>query len=68
MGIGAEGNWFGVLEASGQESTEHGKFVGWEASRGGMKVGRTQDTLLSGLLFGITPPTFILPLEAPDPW
>ena len=31
-----------------------------------MKVGRIKDPLYKDSYFGITPPTFILPFEAPD--
>ena len=37
-----------------------------EASKGGMKVGRIKDPLYKDSYFGITPPTFIPPFEAPD--
>ena len=37
-----------------------------EASKGGMKVGRIKDPLYKDSYFGITPPTFIPPLEAPE--
>ena len=36
------------------------------ASKGGMKVGRIKDPLYKDSYFGITPPTFIPPFEAPD--
>ena len=37
-----------------------------EASKGGMKVGRIKDPLYKDSYFGITPPTFIPPFEAPE--
>ena len=37
-----------------------------EASKGGTKVGRMKDPLYKDSYLGITPPTFILPFEAPD--
>ena len=37
-----------------------------EASKGGTKVGRMKDPLYMDSYLGITPPTFILPFEAPD--
>ena len=39
---------------------------GLEASKGGMKVGRIKDPLHKDSYFGITPPTFIPPFEAPE--
>ena len=39
-----------------------------EASKGGMKVGRIKDPLYKDSYFGITPPTFIPPFEAPELW
>ena len=33
-----------------------------------MKLGRIKDPLYKDSYFGITPPTFIPPFEAPDPW
>ena len=38
-----------------------------EASKGGTKVGRMKDPLYKDSYLGITPPTFILPFEAPEP-
>ena len=37
-----------------------------EASKGGTKVGRMKDPLHKDSYSGITPPTFILPFEAPE--
>ena len=37
-----------------------------EASKGGTKVGRMKDPLYKDFYLGITPPTFILPFEAPE--
>ena len=37
-----------------------------EASKCGMKVGRIKDPLYKDSYFGITPPTFIPPFEAPE--
>ena len=37
-----------------------------EASKGGTKVGRMKDPLYKDSYLGITPPTFILPFEAPE--
>ena len=37
-----------------------------QASKAGMKVGRIKDPLYKDSDFGITPPTFIPPFEAPD--
>ena len=37
-----------------------------EASKGGMKVGRIKDPFCKDSYFGITPPTFIPPFEAPE--
>ena len=37
-----------------------------EASKGGMKVGRIKDPLYKDSYYGITPPNFIPPFEAPD--
>ena len=37
-----------------------------EASKAGTKVGRMKDPLYKDSYLGITPPTFILPFEAPD--
>ena len=37
-----------------------------EASKRGMKVGRIKDPLYKDSYFGITPPAFIPPFEAPD--
>ena len=52
-------------DASRQDIVEDIKLV-LEASTGGMKVGRITDPLYKDSYFGITPPTFILPVEAPD--
>ena len=38
-----------------------------EASKGGMKVRRIKDPLYKDSYFGIIPPTFIPPFEAPEP-
>ena len=38
-----------------------------EASKGGRKVGRIKGPLYKDAYLGITPPTFILPFEAPEP-
>ena len=37
-----------------------------ETSKGGTKVGRMKDPLYKDSYLGITPPTFILPFEAPE--
>ena len=37
-----------------------------EASKAGMKVGRTKDPLDKASYFGIPPPAFIPPFEAPE--
>ena len=42
------------------------KSLNLEASKGGMKVGRIKDPLYKDSYFGIRPPTFIPPFEAPD--
>ena len=42
------------------------RFLHLEASKGGTKVGRMKDPLYKDSYLGITPPTFILPVEAPD--
>ena len=47
-------------------SVECAKGLTSEASKGGMKVGRIKDPLYKDSYFGITPPTFIPPFEAPD--
>ena len=52
-------------DASRQDIVEDIKLV-LEASKGGMKVGRIKDPLYKDSYFGITPPTFIPPFEAPD--
>ena len=41
---------------------------GSASSKGGTKVGRMKDPLYKDSYLGITPPTFILPFEAPDSW
>ena len=47
------------------EKFRHNLYI-LEASKGGMKVGRIKDPLYKDSYFGITPPTFILPFEAPE--
>ena len=42
------------------------RFLHLKASKGGTKVGRMKDPLYKDSYLGIAPPTFILPVEAPD--